>query len=57
MDEWCETHRDRFAASYQLTAITLLTVGTLTRSPAVMGTSVWFAIAATVLRYAGRNRL
>lgn len=57
LNEWCEQSRDRFASIYQLTAVALILAGTVTHSVAVAGTSVWFALAATVLRYAGRNRL
>ena len=57
LDRWVDTRRDRLAGAYTLTAIALAVTGLVAGVLWLAGCAAWFAAAAIVLRYHGRNRL
>lgn len=57
MNAWLEKHRDRFATVYTTVALLLLPAALIVDAPLLAGSAIWFAAAATVLRFHGQHRL
>lgn len=57
LDGWVEARRDRAARLWTTVAVVCVPVAAVTGHTVWLAAGAWFAAAATVLRYHGRNRL